>query len=45
VAAEQLDRTKERLSRMLRRMARDGSVERDGPAGGRNVKWRLRWER
>lgn len=44
VTAEQRDRTKERLGRALRRMAKDGSVVRDGPAGGRNVRWRLQWE-
>ena len=44
VSAERRDRTKETLGRALRRMARDGSVVRDGPAGGRNVRWRLQWE-
>jgi len=42
--ADKLDRLKERLGRALRRMARDGSVLRDGPATGRNVRWRLQWE-
>lgn len=44
VGAELLDRTKERVGRMLRRMAKDGNVQREGPAGGPNVKWGLRWE-
>ncbi len=44
VTAEQRDRAKERLSKALRRMARDGSVVREGPATGRNVRWRLQWE-
>lgn len=35
-------RTKERLSRMLRRLASDGAVERIGGAG-RGAKWGLRW--
>ncbi len=35
------DRTKERLSRALRRMAKDGWVQRLGGAGGRAVKWAL----
>ena len=43
--ADKLDRVKERIGRTLRRMARDGSVLRDGPATGRNVRWRLQWER
>ncbi len=36
------DRIRERLSRALRRMAREGWVERIGGAGGRNVRWGLR---
>ena len=40
--AGELERVRERLGRMLRRMARDGWVERLGGAGGRNVRWSLR---
>ncbi len=40
----ELDRIKERLGRMLRRMARDGAVSKDGGKGGPNVRWSLRWE-
>jgi len=43
VTADCRDRLKERLGKALRRMANDGSVERDGPATGRGVKWSLRW--
>ena len=43
VTADGRDRLKERLGKALRRMANDGSVERDGPATGRGVKWSLRW--
>lgn len=42
--ADAKDRIRERLSRALRRMAQEGWVEREGPAGGRNVKWRLKWQ-
>lgn len=38
-------RVKERLSRALRRMSRDGWVTREGPASGPAVKWSLRLER
>lgn len=41
VTADGRDRAKARLSKTLRRMARDGSVTRDGPATGRGVKWSL----
>jgi hypothetical protein len=41
-ATGEADRIKERLSRTLRRMARDGWVERLGPPGGRSVQWALR---
>jgi 5S rRNA maturation endonuclease (ribonuclease M5) len=41
-AAGELDRTRERLGRTLRRMARDGWVERLGQRGSRDVRWRLR---
>lgn len=34
-------RTRERLSRTLRRLRRDGLVDRDGPATGRGVRWSL----
>jgi len=44
VTADGRDRLRERLSKTLRRMARDGSVTRDGPATGKGVKWSLRWE-
>jgi hypothetical protein len=35
------ERAKERLSRTLRRLAKDGTVERIGPAGGSKVRWGL----
>lgn len=38
-------RVKERLSRSLRRMLHDDTVERQGPATGRGVRWALRFER
>jgi hypothetical protein len=38
----ELERVRERVGRMLRRMAKEGWVERVGPAGGRNVSWQLR---
>lgn len=41
-APGELERVRERVGRMLRRMAREGWVERVGPAGGRNVAWQLR---
>lgn len=44
VTADKRDRTKETLGRTLRRMQHDGSVERQGPPGGRGVRWALRWE-
>lgn len=40
--AGEIDRIKERIGRTLRRMAREGWVERLGGAGGRNVRWALR---
>jgi hypothetical protein len=40
----ELERIKERIGRNLRRMARDGWVERLGGAGGRNVRWSLRFQ-
>lgn len=36
------DIQRDTLGRTLRRMAREGWVERVGPAGGRNVSWQLR---
>jgi hypothetical protein len=45
VTAEKRDRVRERLSKALRRMHREGSVDRQGPASGRNVRWALNWER
>jgi hypothetical protein len=42
VTTDMRDKAKERLGRTLRRMARDGTVERDGPAGGPRVKWALK---
>ena len=40
----ELDRIKERLGRMLRRMTRAGDVVKEGGKGGPNVRWSLRWE-
>jgi len=45
VTVELRDRLKERLSKALRRMQREGSVLRQGPASGRNVRWELNWDR
>ncbi len=42
VTADARDRMKERLAQALRRMAQDGSVEKEGTSG-RKVKWKLRW--
>jgi hypothetical protein len=44
VTEDGLRRIKERLSRSLRRMARDGEVAREGGRGGAKVRWALRWE-
>jgi hypothetical protein len=41
--ADLRDRTKERLGRTLRRLAREGLVQREGPAGGPGVKWSIKW--
>ena len=41
VTDERLARTKETLSRTLRRLARDGAVRREGPATGPKVRWSL----
>lgn len=40
-APGELGRAKERIGRMLRRMSREGWVERLGKAGGPNVRWSL----
>jgi hypothetical protein len=40
-APGEIDRTKERLGRTLRRMAHEGWVERLGGAGGPRVRWQL----
>jgi hypothetical protein len=40
----ELERIKERIGRNLHRMARDGWVDRIGPAGGRNVVWSLKFQ-
>lgn len=41
-AAGELERARERVGRMLRRMLSEGWVERIGPATGPNVRWALR---
>jgi hypothetical protein len=41
-ATGELERVRERVGRMLRRMAKEGWVERSGPATGPNVRWQLR---
>jgi len=40
--AGEAERVRERLGRMLRRMAKEGWVTREGPATGSNVRWALR---
>ena len=37
----EMERAKERLGRALRRMAREGWVERLGKAGSHNARWSL----
>jgi hypothetical protein len=44
VTADRRDRAKSTLARALNRMAREGTVVREGRRGGPGVKWGLRWE-